>query len=177
MGVLMVPFVARVLGGGAIELGWMMAAQAVGGILGGFLVSSFKRKLPLPILLGASSIAFGIVDLMLFNYSTFLPAIWPALLFFVLAGFPAIWMISALQTLMQSTTTDQYRGRVLGAYATTLALFSLVGMISAGYLGDRLGIVALLNVQGAAYPIAGMLFLWLMRRVVQAKRVPVEIAV
>jgi MFS family permease len=164
MGVLMVPFVERVLHGDAITLGWMMGAQAVGGILGGFLVASVKQRFPLPALVGSNSIALGLCDFLLFNYPAFTLAIWPALLIFVLAGFPVVWLVSALQTLMQQATHDQYRGRILGAYGTTLALFGLVGMGCASYLGDVLGVRLVIQVQAAAYLLGGALFLWLTRR-------------
>lgn len=37
------PFVREVLGGNAAELGWLLSAQAVGGLLGGVVVGSLRR--------------------------------------------------------------------------------------------------------------------------------------
>src|SRR4051794_19114821 len=45
MGLLFVVFVNKVLGGGAPELGWLMAAQAVGGLIGSALVGSASRRI------------------------------------------------------------------------------------------------------------------------------------
>lgn len=182
MGVLLVPFVERVLRGDAIALGWLMGAQAVGGILGGLLVASIKPRLSLTLILGLTSIALGLCDLILFTYPH-LPAplvaappqpviLWPALLILAVAGFPVVWLVSALQTLMQQATADRVRGRVLGAYGTTVALFSLLGMSSASYLGDLVGVHWMIQVQAAAYTLAGALFLWLTRRAASSPSVP-----
>ncbi len=64
---------------------------------------------------------------------------------------------------MQESVADAYRGRVFGAYATTYALAQLVGMAAAGLLGDRLGVVPVLNGQAGLYLLAGLLALALLR--------------
>ena len=46
MSVLFLVFVNRVLHGGALELGWLMSAQATGGLLGGLVVGWVGRRVP-----------------------------------------------------------------------------------------------------------------------------------
>src|SRR5699024_8861185 len=46
MAVLFIVFVNRVLHGGALEIGWLMSAQAVGGLLGGLVVGWVGRRVP-----------------------------------------------------------------------------------------------------------------------------------
>jgi MFS family permease len=173
-GVLIVAFVSTVLGGGALELGWLMAAQAVGGLFGGLFVGMVARRVPTVRLVGLGSIAFGLIDLAIFNYPalqlSFMPAIWIGIALFVLVGIPGVWTQSAIQTLIQSNVPDGFLGRVFGALGTTMGVLGLAGTLIAGIAGDRLGIVPVLNIQGAGYVLAGLLALVLLRDTLSASR-------
>lgn len=164
MSVLFVPFVTEVLRGEALQLGWLLSAQAVGGIGGGLVIGALGSRVPPVQLLGYGSIIFGLIDLAIFNYPAFLPGITPALLLMVLVGFPAAGFGAGALTLLQTEVADAYRGRVLGAYGTLYALVLLLGMATAGSLGDELGIVPVINVQGYVYITAGILVLTLLSR-------------
>ena len=54
-------------------------------------------------------------------------------------------------SLLQASTEDRYLGRVLGALNTTNALLVLGGQALASALGDRLGIVPMLNLSALLY--------------------------
>ena len=62
-------------------------------------------------------------------------------------------------TLLQSATADAYRGRVLGAIGATAACATLIGAGLGDPLGDRVGNVTMLNVQGLGYGLAGIMVL------------------
>ena len=162
----------------ALELGWLMAAQAVGGLLGGVFVGAIARRVPTVRLIGLGSITFGLIDLAIFNYPafnlTFMPAIWIGIALFVLVGIPGVWTQSAVQTLLQSSVPDAYLGRVFGALGTILGVLGLIGTLIAGFSGERLGIVTVLNIQGAGYIAAGLLALVLLREVVGHQLSPVS---
>jgi MFS family permease len=81
---------------------------------------------------------------------------------FVLVGVPAAGMLAGLQTLLQTSAKDHLRGRVFGALGTTQALLMLAGTLLGGALGDAVGIVPVLVVQGGAYVAAGILVLVLL---------------
>lgn len=68
-------------------------------------------------------------------------------------------------TLFQRNTMDSYRGRVFGALGAAQGLAVLVGTVAAGWLGEAIGIVPVLAVQGAGYVLAGFAVLVLMRQV------------
>jgi hypothetical protein len=59
------------------------------------------------------------------------------------------------QTVLQDSVTDRYRGRIFGPYGTTSALMRLGGVGLASVVGDRLGVVPLLNVSGGLHIAAG----------------------
>ncbi len=162
-GVLFVVFVNKILHGGALQIGWLMGAQAVGGLIGGMFIGHVTRKVSPAHLIGFGAIAFGFIDLVIFNYPRFYPAFVIALILFVLVGIPGVGMLTGVNTLLQTAVTDEYRGRIFGAVGTTSALLMLLGTTLAGVLGDLLGVVTVLNIQGFMYVLAGMLVLFLLR--------------
>ena len=83
---------------------------------------------------------------------------------------------AGLMTLFQTSVADKFRGRVFGAYSTTAALFNLIGIGAGGALGDRLGIVPVINTQAAVYLVGGVLVLTLLSspRLSEAERLPDE---
>jgi MFS family permease len=169
-GVLFVPFVSTVLQGSAQDIGWLMAAQAVGGLLGGAVIGAIGRRLRPAQLFGLSAVCFGIIDLLIFNYPAFFPGVTLALILFVLVGLPGAGFGAGMYTLLQTEVADAYRGRVFGAHNTTSALLGLVGSAITGFLGLRFGIVPVLNIQGFVYVAVGALALILLRHSLTAQR-------
>ncbi len=159
-GVLIVVFVNQIWQGGAAEIGWLMSAQAVGGILGGLIADRVEKRFSRVQLIAFGSLAFGLLDLALFNVHRMGDAWWILLLLMGLVGVPGVWVMTAIQTVMQTSVADHYRGRVFGARGAVMALLGLVGTTLAGVLGDRLPVVALLNLQAGGYLLAGMLVLF-----------------
>ena len=156
------PFVRVALDGGALELGWLMSAQAVGGVFGGLVVGSAAARLSQSRLLGLGAVLFGLIDLVIFVYPSFVQSIGVGLALFVLVGIPATALLAGLQTLLQTSAEDRFRGRVFGALGTTQALLMLAGTLLGGVSGDGVGIVPVLVVQGGAYVEAGALVLILL---------------
>jgi len=162
--VLFIPFVTGVLGARALELGWLMSAQAVGGLLGGMAVARVGMRFSHKWLLGVGGILFGLIDLAIFNYSAFFQGFWIALVLFVVVGLPGAAFSASFSTLLQESVADEYRGRIFGALNTTFALLMLLGMGFASVAGDRLGIVPVINIQGYGFVLAGLLALALLQR-------------
>lgn len=193
--VLLAPFVREVFAGGALELGWVLSAQAVGGVAGGLVIGWVGRCISPFKLLGFGSLFIGLFDLAIFNYPALLSAIWfsttwfsttrfsatpfpaliPALVLMVLVGVPASGFGAGYTTLVQTNVANKLLGRVFGTISTVSALTMLAGMAAAGVLGDLAGVVPVINTQGVVYVLAGVLVLvlWRPRRVVnprEAKR-------
>jgi MFS family permease len=162
-GVLFVVFVNRILGGGAAEIGYLMSAQAVGGLLGGLLVGWLGARVPPARLIGIPTILFGAIDLAIFNYPRFFPGFLPVLALFVLVGVPGIFKVTGMNTLLQISVDDAFRGRVFGAFGMVASLMALIGLTLAGLIGDRVGVITVLNIQGAVYILAGLMVLGLLR--------------
>jgi MFS family permease len=164
LSVLFVPFVTDVLRGDALELGWLMSAQAVGGLLGGVLLARVGSRLEPVRILGPSAILFGLIDLAIFNYPAFFTGFVIALILFIVVGLPGAALSAGFSTLLQNGVADAYRGRVFGALNTTSALLMLSGMGLASVAGDVVGIVPVISIQGFVYVLAGLLALHLLDR-------------
>lgn len=152
-------FVDEALEGGSMEAGWLMSAQAVGGLLGSLVVGRWARGVSPIRLLGWGAIGLGIADLGLFNYPAVASGIWLGLMFLCLAGFPVSAFSTGFTTIIQTEAEDAYRGRVFGALSTTMGLLMILGASIAGPLTERFGVVPVLTAQAAAYPIGGILAL------------------
>lgn len=164
IGVLFAPFVLDVLKGGEAGVGALMSAQAIGGISSGVVVAWIATKVKPSLLLGVGALTFGLIDLIIFNYSTFVEGFAIAIILFVLVGIPAAAGMTGLQTVMQLRVPDELRGRVFGALCTTFGIFTIFGMAFAGIMSDSLGIVPVLNIQGFAYTTIGLMGLTLLHR-------------
>ncbi len=161
-GVLIIVFVNRVLHGGASQFGWLMSAQAIGALIGGVLVGWAGSRLLSPRWIGLCSVIFGLIDLVIFNSPAFFPVFLISFGLFVLVGIPGIAYSTGLMALQQAVTPDAYRGRVSSAFLTTGALMGLIGTLIASTLGDHLGVVLVLNIQGGVYILAGIFVLALL---------------
>ncbi|HEX9373300.1 MAG TPA: MFS transporter [Roseiflexaceae bacterium] len=161
------PWLKQVLHGGALERGWLASAQAIGGLAGGLLIGRVSRVVRPVHLIGASGVVLGLLSLASVNMATFpiVPSLaLPAVLSLrVLQGVPIVGMFVSIDTLLQQQVADRYRGRVFGAYGATSALAIVVGQSLAGALGDRAGVVPVLDAVGALYLAAGVFALLLLR--------------
>lgn len=170
------PWLKQVLHGGALERGWMASAQAIGGLLGGLLIGRVARDIRPAQLIGVSGILLGLLSLAYINVAALpivpslaLPA---ALSLKMLMGVPIMGMFVSVDTLLQQHVDDRYRGRIFGAYGAASGLAVLLGQSVASVMGDRAGIVTVLDGVGTMYILAGVLALLLLRRHAVAGRAP-----
>ncbi len=161
------PWLKQVLHGDALTRGCMASAQAVGGLIGGLLIGRVSRLARPAYLIGLSGVVLGLVSLALINVtalpidaSLWLPA---ALLLKLLQGVPIMGLFVSVDTLLQQSVVDRYRGRIFGAYGAISALTMLGGQAVASLLGDRVGLVLVLNWMGIMYMLAGVCALAMLR--------------
>jgi MFS family permease len=157
-------FVYRVLHGGAAQIGQLMSAQAVGGLLGGLAVGAVGSRVMSRWTIGLGQVLFGLIDLAIFNTPAYFPMYWLSVGLFVAVGIPGLFSSTGAQSLLQAASPDAYRGRVFGALGTTFGVTLLLGALLAGAITDRLGVVTVLNIQGAGYVLAGIFVVLLLPR-------------
>lgn len=159
MSTLFTPFVEHVLHGSPQDLGFILAAQAVGGIAGGMAAAASGHRIGAGRLLGGGAVVFGLVDLAIFLYPLGYVAVWPAIAGMIIVGLPGALTLAGMITLFQRSSDDSYRGRVFGALSALEGVSVLAGTLGAGYLSRLAGIVPVLAIQGAGYVVAGLVML------------------
>jgi Na+/melibiose symporter-like transporter len=172
MSTLFAPFVRSVLHGSGPEYGVIVAAQAVGGIVGGLIAAAAGSRLRPAWMFGGGAVAFGAIDLVLFLYPLVHVAIWPAIALMIVVGVPGALLLAGGMTLLQGATTDSHRGRVFGALGAIEGIAIVAGTIAAGFLGQSIGIIPVLATQGGGYLVGGVAILFALRA--QGIAVPAE---
>jgi MFS family permease len=190
-GVLYPVYVYQALRGGAQEIGTLMSAQAVGGLIGGLLVGWAGARMMSRWAIGVCAALFGLIDLAIFNAPTLvpfgeslasaqigLPLFWIVVGLFVAVGIPGIGAMTGMQSLLQARAPDAYRGRVFGALGAIMGLLRLIGVVIAGLVTTDANLIIVLNIQGFGYVAAGLLAILLLpaRRPEQAPAATISAA-
>jgi MFS family permease len=169
-------FVYQELHGVAVQIGELMSAQAVGGLLGGLIVGWLGQRVMSRWVAGFGWVAFGVIALFTYYAPALIPFAWanaagtppPFPVFWIVAGLfaavgvPGIIAATGTKSRLQATAPDAYRGRVFGALGATTGLAALAGSLIAGFATDALGLIPVLDMQGVAKILAGLLMLTLL---------------
>lgn len=173
-GTLYAVYVYQVLHGGAFEIGQLMSAQAIGGLAGGVVIGWLGKRMLSRWAIGVSMALFGSLDLAIFNIAMLYPLtlrllgaagqpvsathlFWPTAGLFVAVGVPGVATLTGIQSRLQAASPEGYRGRIFGALGALTGLFRLIGVITAGVATAQWRVVTVLNVQGVAYILAGVI--------------------
>jgi MFS family permease len=113
-----------------------------------------------------------LLDLAMFLYPLLYVSVLPALVLMVVIGLPGALVSAGVTTLMQTHTPDTHRGRVFGAAGAVAGAGMLLGIGIASTLGEALGIVPVISVQGAGYVVGG---LWVLSRLPRTAAQPLEL--
>ena len=159
MSTLFAPFVSTELGGDGKAYGLIVSSQAIGGIVGGLVAASIGSRLPAATMWGVGAFFFGLVDLTLFCYPLISDSLIPAFACMIIVGLPGAFTVAGMMTVFQNLTEDGTRGRVFGAITATESIAVLIGITSAGFLGDAVGIIPVLVFQGLGYVVGGVVIL------------------
>jgi MFS family permease len=162
MAVLLVVFVTRALHGSGVDLGFLLSAQAVGGLVGGIAVAAFARRWSPFRLAWVGAVVLGLIDLAIVDSPLLLRSVMLVATLFVAVGLPVAAFEAGGMTLFQLSTKPGLRGRVFGFIISAGSICMVAGMAIGGLLGDRLGPIPVLNMQGGSYVVAGLLLLLLL---------------
>jgi MFS family permease len=168
--VLIAPYVERVLHSTPLVLGWLMSAQAIGGILGSLAIPRLSKIFPPGRLMGVCGLAFSIVIVVLAMFPV-LPVILPLI---TIAGAGAVGFFIPMLTLLQTNVANEYQGRIFGALSAIQAIAMLIGMAMASVLGDRIGIVPMMLIDAGFNILAALLAFILIRVSLLSTQPPAE---
>jgi len=150
-----VVFVRVILHGSAQVFGWMVTAAGVGGLLGGIAAARMKVLIAPSTLIVLGFEAAGVILVVRTN-------VWNLPVFLVLTALAPLFITGlavGMQTLLQLAVPDNFRGRVFAAFGTTTSLLLLMGLAAGSVLGERLGVVLVLDLAGGLFMGAGLVAL------------------
>jgi MFS family permease len=134
--VLMPAYAADVLKVGQGQYGMLLSANGVGALLGALTVATIGPRVNRRwLVLGGLWVFSGMLLLLALVEHYFL-----ALLFLALAGWGMMLFFSTTNTVLQTSASDQMRGRVMGVWALIFGGMMPIGGVEAGFLSHYLGI-------------------------------------
>lgn len=157
-GVVLPLLAQNVLGGGAETFGFLSSATGIGSLVGALVLAFGPPPTIRRALVGAAAIGLGMAGI------AFSRSLVVDLLLMAVAGWGMISMGATINTMIQLTSPDHLRGRVMSVYTTVFVGSTPIGGLISGAIAAAFGtpaaflvagVVSLLTVAGAA--------LWLVR--------------
>ncbi len=142
--ILMPIFARDILGGDAHTLGFLMGAHGVGALAGGATLAARKNIRGLTKWIGIAAALFG-AGLCLFSV---LRVAALAMAVLVVVGFGMITQMASCNTILQTVSDDDKRGRVMSFYTLAFMGMSPFGNLLAGTLANAIGAPATVMVSG-----------------------------
>ena len=153
--VLMPVFAKEILHGGSNTYGFLMGAAGFGALLGALFLASRESILKLGRIVPASAILFG-VGLIILSFSRIFPL---SLLLMLFIGLGMMMQTAASNTILQTITDDDKRGRVMSFYTMAIMGTAPFGSLMAGGLAKVIGTPWTIFTGGIACIIGALFFL------------------
>ena len=150
------PVVAKsIFGLGAKGYAWMMTTYGLGSVTGALIVAATshaakKGKIAIELQLAFACLLVG------FAFSRSLPL---SLVISFLAGMCIVGVISLYSSLVQLTTSDSMRGRVMSIFMLAFRGGMPLGNLLAGYIAQRWSITAALAMNGVLLATVALVFI------------------
>ncbi|MFA7289782.1 MAG: MFS transporter, partial [Melioribacteraceae bacterium] len=158
--VTLLPVVAKMsLHGNASTYGYLFSASGIGGIMGAIFLASLKPEANLRKVLISAIAIFG-VGLMLFSQTENLLF---ALIFATVSGFGMMSLGTITNTILQTSSSKEMRGRIMSYYAMAFFGMQPIGALMIGSVSHYVGTSETILAEGiAALLIAAIFFqkLW-----------------
>ncbi|MFH1189928.1 MAG: MFS transporter [Candidatus Omnitrophota bacterium] len=152
--VLMPVFAKDILKGGPETLGFLMASVGVGAAAATIYLASRKSILGLSRLIPVSASVFA-AGLILFSLSR---TFWISMVVLAVSGFGIMVNMAVCNTILQTISDDDKRGRVMSFYTMSFIGMAPIGSLAAGALAGRIGVTGTLIAGGTVCIAASILF-------------------
>jgi len=164
--VLMPIFADRILKAGPRGLGILMGMSGVGALTGALILASRQTVRGLGRWIALSAGTFSVL-LIVFAYSRLF---WLSAALLAAIGFSVMIQMGSTNTLIQSMTPDNLRGRVLAAYSMMLMGMAPIGALISGVLAEHIGAQATVAAGAVACGIGAAAFARLLPDIRQEAR-------
>jgi MFS family permease len=154
--VLMPVMVRNVLHGDSRTLGLLMASVGIGALTGAYYLASraSTRGLEKTIALGCFMFSLGLIS---FSFSRRMPI---SMIILVLSGFGIMVHMASTNTLVQTLSDEDKRGRVLSYYTLAFRGTGPFGAFMAGALTDKIGAPHTILIGGICCLAGAIVYAW-----------------
>jgi MFS family permease len=152
--VLMPVFARKIIGGGSLTLGFLMASAGAGALTGAIYLASRKTVLGLGKIIPISTATFGF-GLIAFSFSRML---WLSLPLMYFTGLGMMTQMVASNTIIQTIIDDDKRGRVMSFYVMAFIGTAPFGSLIAGALASAIGAPDTLLIGGSLCLLGAAMF-------------------
>ena len=153
----LMPIVAKdILHGGPHTLGFLMGSTGVGALTGALLLASRKNVLGLSRWIAAAAGTFG-VGLVAFSFSQ---TLWLSIVLLFIIGLGMMVQMASSNTILQTITDDDKRGRVMSFYTMSFMGMIPFGSLLAGSLAGTIGAPATLLVSGISVILGSAVYVY-----------------
>lgn len=151
----LMPIIAdQILHRGARGLGILMGAAGLGALIGALSLAMRKELRGLGRWIMIASLSFGI-SLILFALSR---SFWLSVVLLIPVGFSMMVQMAASNTLIQTMTPDNLRGRVMAIYSMMFMGLAPFGSLLAGTLANHLGAPETIVIGGICCIVGAVIF-------------------
>lgn len=147
-------YVKDILLGESEMLGFLLSCIGVGSFLAALYLAARKSVVGLSKVVTISAFLLG-VSLIILSY---VDTCWIAALICLPAGFAIISTVASINTLLQTLSDEDKRGRVMGYLAMTFTGIAPVGSLLLGCLEKQTGLQAIILISGISCTVGGIIF-------------------
>jgi MFS family permease len=152
--VLMPVFAKEILHGGSHTYGFLMGAAGFGALLGALFLASRESLLKMGRIVPAAAALFGI-SLVILSFTRIFPL---SLLLMIFIGMGMMLQTAASNTILQTITDDDKRGRVMSFYTMSIIGTAPFGSLIAGWLAKTIGTPLTILIGGTATMLGALFF-------------------
>ncbi len=152
--VLMPVFAKEILGGGSHTFGFLMGAAGFGALLGAFYLASRKKVLMIGRLIPAAAAMLSVGLIIMSFTSSFIISVF----LMVFIGLGMMTQTAASNTILQTITDDDKRGRVMSFYSMAIMGTAPFGSLLAGGLAKTIGTPFTILIGGITCLIGAIVF-------------------
>lgn len=164
-------YVKGILGGESELLGILLSCIGVGSFSAAIYLASRKSVRGLTKIIMSASLLLGMTLVSL----SFTAVPWLAALLCIPAGFSLIITAASVNTLLQTLSDEDKRGRVMGYLAMTFTGISPIGSMVLGVLEKYTGLPLIILISGIACLAAGSIFEYFRTRIFRTARTSVSL--
>lgn len=147
-------YVKDILQGDSEMLGFLLSCIGVGSFLAALYLAARKSVVGLGKVVTISAFLLGISLMILSYFDTY----WIAAFICLPAGFAIISTVASINTLLQTLSDEDKRGRVMGYLAMTFTGIAPVGSMFLGSLEKQTGLPAIILISGVSCALGGIIF-------------------